>query len=540
MEHGAREHQLNQTFLSVERMAPGLDGPTIAPATLSALLPCPELTGIRRGIEKESLRIAPDGNLSARAHPHELGSPLTHPNITTDFSEAQLELITAVHDTPDACIAQLNDIHRFVYASLEDELLWVASMPCILGDEASIPVGRYGSSNIGMAKTVYRRGLGHRYGRLMQTISGIHYNFSLPDAFWNRYAAIRGHPANRDFITECYFGLIRNFRRHSWLLTLLFGASPAVCRSFARNARHGLAGLDEGTLYLPHATSLRMGRLGYQSDAQSGLHISYNSLDSYARTMHEALTKSYPPYEAIGVKVRGRYRQLNTALLQIENEFYGTIRPKRRIQTGERPLTALNRRGVEYVEVRCLDINPFLRVGIDERQIRFLDTFLLCCLLADSPDDSPEESAAIQAMQLAVVERGREPGLRLGGELRDNRARAILGQCALVAELLDRAHGTGLYTDAVEQQRARTQNSSLTPSARILDVMAGQKAPFFRFALNQSIAHKGYFDEHPPTRRELARQQALAQRSFADQATIEARDKVGFDSFLESYLKPPL
>ena len=498
-----------------------------------------ELAGIRRGIEKESLRVAPDGNLSRRSHPRELGSTLTHPNITTDFSEAQLELITGVHASPEACIGQLHDVHRYVYSCLDDELLWVASMPCFVGEEADIPVGRYGSSNIGTAKTVYRLGLGHRYGRLMQTISGIHYNFSLPDAFWERYAALQGRSADRDFVTDCYFGLIRNFRRHGWLLTWLFGASPAICRSFARNLDHGLDGFDEGTLYLPWATSLRMGRLGYQSDAQSGLHISYNGLESYAQTMHTALTQSYPPYEAIGVKVDGAYRQLNTALLQIENEFYGAIRPKRRIRSGERPLTALRRRGVEYVEVRCLDLNPFLRVGIDEQQIRFMDTFLLCCLLAESPEDSPEESAENESIQLAVVERGREPGLRLGGELRDNRAGAILSRCAAVAELLDAAHETNLYTDAVEQQRARTRNSSLTPSARILDMMASQKAPFFRFALNQSIAHKGYFDEHPPTRREMNRQQAMARRSYADQQSIEDADEVDFDTFLESYLKPP-
>ena len=515
-------------------------GLAIASATLAALRPgWPELAGIRRGIEKESLRIASDGNLSLRVHPRELGSALTHPNITTDFSEAQLELITDVHGTPEGCIGQLNDIHRYVYSCLDDELLWVASMPCFVGTEADIPVGRYGASNIGTAKTVYRLGLAHRYGRLMQTISGIHYNFSLPDAFWDRYAALLGRSNDRQFVTDCYFGLIRNFRRHSWLLIWLFGASPAICRSFAHNLEHGLEGFDEGTLHLPHATSLRMGRLGYQSDAQSGLHISYNSLDSYASTMHQALTRSYPPYEAIGVKVGGTYRQLNTALLQIENEFYGAIRPKRRIQPGERPLTALRRRGVEYVEVRCLDINPFLRVGIDEQQIRFMDTFLLCCLLADSPLDSPEESAETEAIQLTVVERGREPGLRLGGERRDIRAGAIVSQCAAVAELLDRAHDTDLYTDAVEQQRARARNSGLTPSARMLDMMASQKTPFFRFALNQCIAHKGYFDEHPPTRRELARQQSIARRSFADQKAIEAADAVDFDTFLESYLRPP-
>lgn len=521
-------------------MGTGLPGLAIPAASLASLQAGgQELRGIGRGIEKESLRIAANGNLSQRAHPGCLGSPLTHPNITTDFSEAQLELITGVHRSPEACIAQLNDVHRFVYSCLDDELLWVASMPCMVSADADIPVGRYGSSNIAMAKTVYRRGLGHRYGRLMQAISGIHYNYSLPDAFWDRYGALCGRPADQDFITESYFGLIRNFRRHSWLLTLLFGASPAICRSFARNLEHGLDGFDEGTLFMPHATSLRMGRLGYQSDAQSGLHISYNSLDSYARTMHRALTRSYPPYQAIGVKVEGEYRQLNTALLQIENEFYGAIRPKRRIRSGERPLTALRRRGVEYVEVRCLDINPFLRVGIDEQQIRFIDTFLLACLLADSPPDSPEESAATHAIQIEMVERGREPGLRLDGELRDARAEAILRQCGAVAELLDRAHGSGEYTDALEQQRVRARNSSLTPSARMLDAMASQKSPFFRFALNQSIAHKGYFDEHPPARRELAGHQALARRSFADQKAIEAGDEVDFDTFLQSYLQPP-
>ena len=159
-----------------------IKGLKIPPSILDALRRgCGELTGIRRGIEKESLRVAPDGNLSGRSHPRELGSTLTHPNITTDFSEAQLELITGVHATPEACIGQLHEIHRYVYSSLDDELLWVASMPCFVGDDADIPVGRYGTSNIGMAKTVYRLGLGHRYGRLMQTISGIHYNFSLPE-----------------------------------------------------------------------------------------------------------------------------------------------------------------------------------------------------------------------------------------------------------------------------------------------------------------------------------------------------------------------
>ena len=498
------------------------------------------LRGLRCGIEKESLRISPDGLLSERTHPLALGSALTHPNITTDFSEAQLELITAVHDQPEGAIEELRDVHRYVYQNLDEELLWAGSMPCILGADENIPVGRYGSSNIAKAKTVYRLGLGNRYGRLMQTISGIHYNFSLPDAFWAPFAESRGTLPGKDFQTDSYFGLIRNFRRHSWLLLYLFGASPAICKSFVKVKPHRLQQFDEGSLFLPHGTTLRMGRLGYQSDAQSALHISYNSLDEYAGSMQEALTRSYPDYEAIGVKVDGEYRQLNTALLQIENEFYGTIRPKRPISSGERPLTALRERGVEYVEVRCLDLNPFLPEGIDSVEARFINLFLLYCLLLESPEDSKQESAVMGSNQLAVVERGREPGLILqtlsGNRPMADWAEEVFTGIRPLAAMLDELHGNDLYSYSLDQQTAKLAHPALTPSARMLEIMRSQQIPYFRFMLNQSIAHKGYFDEHPLRDRALVAYQNLAHESLQRQQEVEAADQTDFDTFLDGYL----
>ncbi|HCG70603.1 MAG TPA: glutamate--cysteine ligase, partial [Gammaproteobacteria bacterium] len=314
--------------------------------TLNTLLqPDIGLNALLRGIEKESLRVRADGALSQRPHPQGMGSALTHRAITTDFSEAQLELITGVHASPEAVLQELSDVHVFVQKHLGDELLWPSSMPCILAaDQAQIPLGQYGSSNIAQAKTVYRRGLGNRYGRLMQTISGIHYNFSVPDALWQALGK-----TSQDSQTEAYFGLIRNFRRWSWLLLYLFGAAPAVCRSFIQGLDHKLDQFNEGTYYLPHATSLRMGRLGYQSEAQSALDVSYNSVADYSRSMRVGLTESYADYQAIQPAANGEYPQLNDAVLQIENEFYGTIRPKRTTRSGERPLSALNERGVEYV-----------------------------------------------------------------------------------------------------------------------------------------------------------------------------------------------
>ena len=270
-----------------------------------------------------------------------MGSALTHPLITTDFCESQPEFITGVHTTVEGCLDELCDIHRFVYRALDDELLWSSSMPCMLGQDDQVPIATYGQSNVGRTKNIYRRGLGARYGRLMQTISGIHYNFSIPDPLWSVIAQIQGTQDTRGFRDDAYFSLIRNFRRHSWLLIYLFGASPSLCKSFVKGKPHNLESFDEGSLFVPQGTSLRMGGLGYTSDAQSSLHVSYNSLAQYARSLLDAMTRPYPPYERIGVKVDGEYRQLSTTLLQIENEFYGTIRPKRSTAKNERPIAAL-------------------------------------------------------------------------------------------------------------------------------------------------------------------------------------------------------
>lgn len=508
-----------------------------------------ELAHLQRGIEKESLRVTPRGTLAQTPHPLGLGSALTHPHITTDFSEAQPELITDVHDSAAACIAELDDIHRFVYRHMDDELLWAASMPCALRGDERIPLGRYGESHIGRMKTIYRRGLGYRYGRVMQTISGIHYNFSVPDTLWPIIAGVRRETLDDDTPTRAYFDLIRNFRRDSWLLIYLFGASPAVCMSFVADRPHSLESLDETTLYLPFATSLRMGPLGYQSSAQSSLHVSYNSLADYSETMWQALTMPYPPYEAIGLRdAKGGYKQLGTALLQIENEFYSPIRPKRRTHSGERPLAALNERGVEYVEVRCLDLDPFLPAGIDARTSRFLDAFLLSCLLRDSPSDSPEESARIQANQSAVVDRGRDPDLELhdGDGVLSCAAWAsrILDDCSVIADLIDEVSGDGLVGEAVDAQRAKVGQSERTPSARILREIRETETSYRLFALTQSASHKAYFREDSLPKEKIAFFDRLSRESSAEQARREASERETFDEYFaqtrKGYEQDPL
>lgn len=484
-----------------------------------------ELTGIRRGIEKESLRVHQDGKLATTPHPAALGSALTHPNITTDFSEAQPELVTGVHAGVEECIQELTQIHQFVYREIGDELLWVGSMPCGLPSDDLIPIARFGSANVARAKSIYRIGLGHRYGRRMQTISGIHYNWSMPGV------------SNKE-----YFALIRNFRRHSFLLLYLFGASPAVCSSFVAGREHELQSLTESTLYTPHATSLRMGRLGYRSDAQASLAVSYNSLESYATSLQEALTQPYPAYTAIGIRsAAGDYNQLATSLLQIENEFYGTIRPKRVIFPGERPLHALRERGVEYIEARCLDLDPFVDVGIGSQTVRFLDVFLLHCLVADSPPDIPQEIAALARNQERVAARGREPGLGLErGTTQialEEWGRNVLDECVPIAAALDGVHGGTNYSDALTAAAAALITPSVLPAARVLNGMAKDfDNSYVRFVQARSERTKNTMLSLAFPANIEARFRRLADESHQEQQRIEAADSMPFESYLEKYL----
>ena len=494
---------------------------------LKALTP-ERLLGMRRGIEKESLRAQASGKLALTPHPAALGSALTHPSITTDFSESQLELVTDAHQSPEAALQELTQLHQFTYRVLQetgDEMLWVSSMPCGLPTDETIPIARFGSSNVGRAKSVYRMGLSHRYGRRMQTISGIHYNWSLPGV-----------------TSEQYFSLIRNFRRHAFLLLYLFGASPAVCSTFVAGRQHELQPLAEGTMYMPYGTSLRMGRLGYQSDAQASLAVSYNSLDGYAASLQDALTRPYPAYEAVDIRnPGGDYNQLATTLLQIENEFYGTIRPKRVIRQGERPLHALKERGVEYIEVRLMDLDPFEPVGINARTMRFIDVFLLHCLLSGSPPDTPVEIAELKYNQHQTAARGREPGVKLkraGGEVGLAAWGAeLLVQCAPIAAALDAAIGGVDYRDALGFARAGLADAATLPSARVLAEMAQDyDNSFVKFVRAQSLKTRSALQSMPLTVEQLACFTALSQQSVENQKKIEASDDVPCEEYRQHYV----
>jgi glutamate--cysteine ligase len=500
------------------------------------------LRGGRKGVEKESLRTLPDGEIARSRHPQDLGAPLTNENITTDFSESLIELVTPPFGETWELLQYLCDIHQFVYRHLGDELLWATSMPCIIDGDASIPLAEFGRSNVGRMKNVYRHGLGVRYGRIMQAISGVHFNYSFGDTLWGVLQDInQSKLPRRDFISEQYFGVLRNYRRFGWLVLYLFGTSPAVSNSFFAGREKTLPALDADTLYEPYGTSLRMSDIGYRNKNQSTLSVSVNSLDEYVRDLSTAISTPYPPYEKIGVKVDGVYQQLNANILQIENEYYSFIRPKRIARSGERPTKALARGGVEYIEVRALDVSAFDPVGVNQNKLRFLEAFMALCVLRESEPISQGEQAALDANHLLVARRGREPNLQLKREGRTypmlDWARELLDAMQGLCEMLDHGETTRPYTSALEAQRAKIDDVDRTPSARLLTEMRQTGETFAQLALRMSKLHKDYFlGLYPPNESRLAEFAAAAQESHEAQHSIEASDKVDFDTYLARYL----
>ncbi|AWA46686.1 glutamate--cysteine ligase [Acinetobacter junii] len=504
------------------------------------------LKGMLRGIERESLRMQSNGFLSQKNHPKALGSALTHPHITTDYSEALMEFITTPQSTIAAALDELRDIHTVVHQHLEEgERLWPLSMPCMLDDnEENIQLAQYGTSNIGRFKTLYRRGLGVRYGRRMQTISGVHYNLSFPDQL---FAELQQQESDQelkqlsaqDYRSHRYFGLIRNFIRLTPLVMYLLGASPSVCRCFLTGREHHLQPLVKGTLYLPEATALRMGRLGYQNSAQKELGIHYNDLHDYLDGLQKAVHTPYPEFSALGLDDEsGEPIQINDHVLQIENEYYSLVRPKQVPQAGETPSQALKNRGVGYVELRAVDVNPYSSIGIDEIAAGFLESLALYCLLSDSPELFADEQEQIDRNQTEVVNRGRAADVKI--ELGKNTmtfqawAQQHLANIQQCATLLDQANQTQLYQDAIVVMQQRLADVENTLSAHVIEDTL-KHGGTWSFGSVMAQQHVQYYDQHVLNQERKQYFDELAQTSLQKQAELEQDNDMSFSQYLAKY-----
>ena len=497
----------------------------------------------RRGLERESLRVSPQGRIAHTPHPRSLGASLTHPHITTDYSEALIELVTPTFTDNEDLLQYLGDLHQFVYAHLEDELLWATSMPCILGGDAAVPIARFGDSYQGRIKYIYRHGLLVRYGGMMQAISGVHFNYSAPQEFWPLYAQIcEQHDSGRDFVSARYFDLLRNYRRHGWIVSYLFGASPALCPSFLQGREdRELTPLGPESLVGADATSLRMSDIGYRNRNQAAGAVSFNTLEQYLSDLRRSISQPYPPFEALGVKVDGEYRQLSGNVLQIENEYYSYVRPKRTLRAGERTIHALARAGVEYVEVRTLDNSAYDPVGVNLRKLYFLEAFCLLLLFKDSPPIDADEEQAIDRNHLRVARYGRARGLTLERNRRQvsmqGWAAELLESMQGICELLDGTHPRRPYSATLREQQGKLYDVEQTPSARLLRELQESGESFTAMVLRLSQAHRQQIVGTLP--RNQARWQQFeseVEESLQAQRALERAQRGSFEQYLAAYL----
>ncbi len=508
------------------------------------------LRGIRRGIEKEGLRMDADGYASGHFHPSALGSKLTHPFITTDYSENLLELITQPFDNIAEALAQLRELHTVVQQALpKGELIWPMSMPCLLlDDDSNIALADYGTSNIGRLKTLYRSGLGVRYGRKMQTIAGIHYNFSVGDDLFEAWQKADDKAASfSHFKNDKYLSLIRNFKRLMPMVLYLTGASPSVCASFVKGRDHQLSPMDEScaSYYGQYATSLRMGKLGYTNSVQDDLDIRYNDLAEYIKGLRAAIHTPYKPFSDIGVDdEHGVPIQINDHILQIENEYYSPIRPKQVTKAGENPSDALNNRGIGYVEFRAIDLNPYVDIGIDVNTACLLEILAVYCLFAPSQALLPNEDDIIAHNIDVTVNEGRADDAKiltthLDGVLGESVLlvdwlHAHLSKMQLIAQSFDECFGGNHYQHALAGARLLVDNPNQTPSAKII-ADSQHFGSTWMLGTMLGRAHQNALLEVPLDDARQAYYQNIAQQSIVEQKALEDGDTQSFYEYLQAY-----
>ena len=514
---------------------------------LLSQLSIPIETLITRGLEKEGLRITPSGYLSQKPHPIALGSKLTHPYITTDYSESLLEFITPPTTSISSLLNFLTNIHAYTYQHLGDEIIWPASMPCILTKEEDIPIADYGNSNIGLMKSIYRRGLAYRYGKNMQTIAGVHFNFSYDHNFWEsvyRYYERSAPPIDlQQFINQQSMRMIRNYLRYSWLIIYLFGASPSACRSFDKDNKLGLQAFGTKSLYGPYATSLRMSDAGYHNNAQADLEVSYNSLEEYIRDLKAATAKPDPRFAKFGVKVDGEYRQLSDHTLQIEAEYYAQIRPKRVVEDNERQLSALKKRGIQYYEVRSLDLDPFEPAGINEHTIKFLDCFMLFCLFSEDRPIGANDRKIIHENQRKIVTQGRQENLLLtdfSGQaiLFQDWAKEIVEQCLTIGSHIEELNKDDVgYLRSIAFQLEKVNNPEELPSAKLSELMIKNfNSCFYDCIVSLAQQHKVHYLSLENLESFNAEQEKIAKESIKEQREIETHETSALDETIKAYL----
>jgi len=489
------------------------------------------------GIEKESLRII-QSQITQSTHPKKTGSALCNRYITTDFSEAQLEFITPPLPDKTAGLEFLDHIHHFVSHNINKEILWPFSMPPTIKSEQNLPIADYGISNLGLFKQLYRKGLSHRYGRSMQAISGVHYNYSLPDSIWQSSLFEDHQLDSRAIRSDSYFRMLRNIYRMNWLIIYLFGASPILTKDLLTKNTEPIQKLDNQTYYLPYATSLRMSDMGYQNLLRTTLNVSSNSLNDYISDLKMATSAISEDFQNIGAQNNTDQLQINANLLQTEDEYYAVARPKSNIISDQRLISKLNKGGVDFIELRSLDLNPFSRTGIDEETVCFLEVFLIYCFLTTSHLIDKDELKTTKDNDSLVAKRGRDPSLLLQKDQASiglqEWGKQIIDEMTPIAELLDGEET--VYRNVMYKMASKIKDPDQTLSGLLLDKVITEKVDFFDLGNSIGETNKQhYLDLEKSANPNWDRLEKEAINSISQQSILEEEQNESFESFVADY-----
>lgn len=462
------------------------------------------LTKGRFGIEREAQRITSEGNLALTSHPTAFGDKAENPRITTDFAESQIEMITPPLESVEEVLNELNSIHNEVADGIGKEMLWPFSMPPRLPEEDDIPVAKFADSEYGKYLNTYRNGLVLRYGKKMQMISGLHYNFSFSDEMldflYNNYGEGK---LRRDFTDELYFSLIRNFLRYRWLLIYLFGSSPLCDSTYDSVIDKEISQIQKCCPNLVstfcnmdrNATSLRVSRFGYTDSINPRQNIYFNSMEEYSGKLRHLISTRSKIHSKHGTFRNGFQIQLNGNILQKESEFYSPIRPKQNIGIGETQLSALEKRGIKYIEVRILDINPFSKLGISLEQMHFMQVFMLFCLFEQSDFINEKSFSQISSNHHLAALFGRDETLKLNkydiGEIPlKTWGSELFIKLRQIASLMDLEIKDGRYFRSVENEFVKLNDISRLPSEIMFREMKEQNYDFVEYGLALANQYK--------------------------------------------------
>ena len=395
------------------------------------------------GIERESLRINSDGSLALTPHPVGFGDKMSHPYITTDFSESQVEMITPTFDTLEETYNFLEVLYDLVVTEIQDELLWPQSMPCPLKVDQEIPIAMFNSNEAGQKAMDYRASLLDKYGGKRQLICGIHYNFSFSDSLLKvLYEHDQSKQSFQLFKDSIYLKVVRNYIRYRWLLIYFLGASPVVDSSYCSECQLSSSEVAPNSYSHSGAISFRNSLCGYQN--KQPIYVDYSTVKTYVSSLHH---------------------QIEAGVIESAKEFYSPIRLKSR--RPEQLLESLVDDGIEYLEIRSIDLNPFAKLGISLEDLHFIQLFVLFLLNQEENQmDNWQQEALENEKRVAVSGLGEQVKLKWNGELisLERWGLEILDQMAQLNDLFNLQK-----EELIEKKRRELFNQDLTLSGRLVN-----------------------------------------------------------------------